>query len=135
MYDGDYDFNRDGKLDNNEREIMYDDLDRELNGNDNYHIGGSRRNHNVPNNESGKWTKKDTFDWIIIGIQFASIVIGLMLMFALNTKSGQGIKYICFTVGIGCLISTFIEKGKMKKVYLILSIFLSAGAFLMFLIS
>ena len=27
MYDGDYDFNRDGKLDNNEREIMYDDLD------------------------------------------------------------------------------------------------------------
>ena len=134
MYDGDYDFNGDGKLDNNEREFMYDDLDRELNGNSSYHISGSRRNKNMTY-ESGKWTERNTIDWIIVAVLFVSIVFGVMLMFALNTKSGQGIKYIGLTMGIGCLICTFVEKGKLKKVFLILSILLSVGALFMFLLS
>ena len=134
MYNGDYDFDGDGKLDNHEREFMYDDEDSALNGNDNYHFSGFGRKRSKPTEESGEWTEKNTIDWIIIGILFASLVFGVMLMFALNTKSGQGIKYVGLTMGIGCLICTFVEKGKQKKLYLILSILLSVGALFMFLL-
>ena len=135
MYDGDYDFNGDGKLDNNEREFMYDDLDRELNENNSYHVSGSRRKHKSLTDDSGEWTKENTIDWICIVIIFASIVLGLVSTVAVNTKSGEGIKFIGFTMGIGFLIASFVAKGIWKKAYLIISICLSAGALFLFLLS
>ena len=93
------------------------------------------RKYDYSNDESSEWTERNTIDWIIVGILFASLVFGVMLMFELNTKSGQGIKYIGLTMGIGCLICTFVEKGKQKKLYLVLSIFLLVGSILMLLLS
>ena len=131
MYDGDYDFNRDGKLDNNEREIMYDDLDRESND---YHVShSSRRGSRSSTDGTSEWTQEDTFNWIVVVILLASIILGFVLAFKIG-KDGDGITYIGFAMGIGFLISSFIDKGKLKKVYLILSIILSAGALFSFII-